>query len=216
VNGRLATAIVVEAERDDETSSTGAMDMAVSRPHHRFTVDEYERMGEVGILREDDRVELIRGEIVQMSPIGARHVACLRGANRACYRQLGDDVFIHVQDPIRLPQDGEPQPDLALVRPTYDQARVPSAGDVFLVVEVADPSLEYDRGVKLPLYAEAGIPEAWLFNLIANRIERHTDPGAGGYRTVVFAEEGQLLPSTVLPVLVFDASELLGLQRPTS
>jgi Uma2 family endonuclease len=190
--------------------------MSVPRPHHRFTVDEYERMAEVGILGEDDRVELIWGEIVEMSPIGARHVACLRQTSRACHRQLGDDVFIHVQDPIRLLHDGEPQPDLSLIRVTYDQARVPAASDVYLVVEVADSSLEYDRSVKLPLYAASGIPEAWLFNLIANRLERHTDPAPGGYQIVAFAEGGQQLPSTVLPDLIFDASELLGLQRPQS
>ena len=81
------------------------------------------------------------------------------------------------------------------------------------MIEVADSSLEYDRGIKLPLYAEAGIPEAWLVNLVANRLERHTDPGPAGYRTVAFAEAGQQLPSTVLPELVFDAAELLGLRR---
>jgi Uma2 family endonuclease len=120
-----------------------------------------------------------------------------------------------VQDPIRLPQDGEPQPDLSLIRPSYDQARVPAASDVLLVVEVADSSLEYDRSVKLPLYAAAGIPEAWLFNLISNRIERHTEPEPAGYQTVAFAEAGRQLPSTVLPRLSFDATELLGLQPPS-
>jgi Uma2 family endonuclease len=187
--------------------------MALPRPHRRFTVDEYERMAEIGILGEDERIELIGGEIVQMSPIGGRHIACVWRTDRACQRQLGDDAVILVQSPIRLPGDGEPQPDIVVVRATYDEMRVPMAGDAMLVVEVADSSLEYDRSVKLPLYAAAGIPETWLFNLIANRIERHSDPESGGYRTVAFAETGQQLPSTVLPDLTFDAAELLGLRR---
>ena len=187
--------------------------MSVPRPHRRFTVDEYEQMAAVGILAEDDPIELIRGEIVEMSPIGVRHMASVRRTERACYRQLGDAVFIYGQSPIRLPQDGEPQPDLVLVPSTYVEDQIPTANDVLLVIEVADSSLEYDRGTKLPLYAEAGIPEAWLFNLIANRIERRTDPGPDGYRTVAFAERGQSVPSTVLPELTFDADELLGLRR---
>lgn len=187
--------------------------MALPRPHRKFTVEEYERLIEIGMLKEDEPIELIRGEIVEMSPIGVRHVASVRRTNRACHRQLGDRAFIHVQNPIRLPGDGEPQPDLVLVRPTHDEGELPTPSDVLLVIEVAESSLEYDRGVKLPLYAEAGIPEAWLFNLLANRIERHTDPGPDGYRTVAFAEPGQRLPSTVLPKLTFETDEVLGLGR---
>jgi Uma2 family endonuclease len=184
--------------------------MSVPRPLHKFTVDDYERLIELGILGEDERVELIHGEIVEMSPIGARHIACVRESNRSCHRQLGDDVYIHIQSPIRLPGDGEPEPDVSLVRPGYDQRHPPLAQDTFLVIEVSDSSLEYDRTQKLPLYAAAGIPEAWIFNLIGNRIERHIDPGPDGYRTVAFAEAGQHLASTVLPELTFDAAELLG------
>ena len=187
--------------------------MAVPRPHRRFTTDEYDRLISIGILGEDERVELIRGEIVEMSPIGARHVACVRRTDSACQRQLGTSVFIYVQNPVELPEDGQPQPDLVLSHPMDDEERLPTANDVYLVIEVADSSLEYDRGEKLPLYAEAGIPEAWLFNLVANRIERHTEPGPKGYQTVAYAEAGQQLPSTVLPQLTFDAAELLGLSR---
>ena len=187
--------------------------MSVPRPHHRFSVDDYEQMIEVGILREDDRVELIRGEIVEMSPIGGPHNACLNRLIRLSRRQLGDDVYLQIQGPIRLPDDGEPQPDFAVVQVGFDERRPPTTAFVLLVGEVADSSLEYDRNTKLPLYAAAGIPEAWLFNLVAYRIERHTDPGPSGYRTVVFAEAGQQLASTVLPDLTFDAAELLGLGR---
>ena len=187
--------------------------MSVPRPHHRFTVDEYEEMIRVGILKEDDHVELIRGEIVEMSPIGGRHIACVARSTSILARQTGPEVWVSAQSSIRLPEDGEPMPDIVLLRSTYNDPKPPVPDDVYLVIEVAETSPEYHRGVKLALYAEAGIPEAWLFNLIANRIERHTDPGPGGYRTVAFAESGQQLPSTVLPDLILDANELLGLRR---
>jgi Uma2 family endonuclease len=186
--------------------------MSDSLPLHKFTVDEYERMIEIGILREDERVELILGELIEMSPIGGRHVACVATIDRTCQRQLGDGVCIFVQSPVQLPNDSEPQPDLALVRAGYDEGRVPSAEDIYLVIEAADTSLEYDRSQKLPLYAMAGIPEAWLVNLIDNRIERHTDPGPTGYQTVAFAERGQRLASLELPDLAFDATYVLGLE----
>ena len=184
--------------------------MSVPRPHHRFTVDEYERMFEVGIIEETDRVELIRGEIVEMSPIGARHVASVALGTSFVARNTASDVLVSTQSAIRIPHDGEPQPDIVALRADYDRKTAPTPPDIFLVIEVSDSSLEFDRNTKLPLYAAAGIPEAWLFNLIANRIERHTDPGPDGYRTVAFAEAGQALPSTVLPDLTFDAADLLG------
>ncbi len=187
--------------------------MADPRSKYLFSVDEYERMGEVGILGEDDRVELIYGEIEFMSPIGGPHVSCLNRSNRAVTRQIdGDTYFVQIQCPIRIPNKrSEPQPDLAIVRVGYDERRVPDASDVRLVVEVSDSSLEFDRSVKLPLYAAAGIPEAWLFNLGAKRIERHTDPQPDGYRSVAYAERGQRLASTVLPDVVFNADELLDI-----
>lgn len=187
--------------------------MAIQRPHHRFSVDDYERMVEVGILHEDHRVELIYGEIVEMSAMGGPHIVCLSRLNRAAMRQTGEDVYVQIQCPIRIPnQRSEPEPDLALVRVEYNEEKPPEVSDVLLVGEVSDSTLTYDRNVKLPLYAAAGIPESWLFNLVAGRIERHTDPQPDGYRTVAYAEKGQRLASTVLPDLTFDADEILGLK----
>jgi Uma2 family endonuclease len=129
-------------------------------------------------------------------------------------RSTGPDIWVSTQNPIRIPEDSEPQPDIVVQRAAYDEELPPTPSDIFLVIEVADSSLEYDRNIKLPRYAEAGIPEAWLFNLVANRIERHTEPSHGGSRTVAYAEAaGQQLPSTILPDLRFDAAELLGLRR---
>ena len=146
-----------------------------------------------------------------MSPIGGSHNMCLNRINRSAHRQVGDEVYVQIQGPIRLPDDSEPQSDVAIIRSGFDERRPPTTEYVILVGEVADSSLESDRSIKLPLYAQAGIPEAWRFNLVAYRIERHTEPGPDGYLTVAFAEAGQQLASTVLPDLAFDAAELLGL-----
>ncbi len=131
---------------------------------HRFTVEEYRKMGEAGIFSEDDRVELIDGEVVEMAPIGGRHVESVIRLNRllSCWaldtREAG--LFVSVQNPLALSGYGEPQPDLILVRRREGRSGVPVPEEVLLVVEVADTSLVYDRDRKLPLYAEAGIPEA--------------------------------------------------------
>lgn len=183
------------------------------RSKYLFSVDEYERMGEVGILGEDDRVELIYGEIEFLSPIGGPHLTCVNRATRSLTRQTDGDLhYVQVQGSIRIPgKRSEPQPDLAILRVGYDEWKPVDAADVVFVVEVSDASLEFDRSVKLPLYAAAGIPEAWLFNLGAKRIERHIDPQPDGYRSVASAERGQRLASTVLPDVVFDAGELLDI-----
>jgi Uma2 family endonuclease len=127
-------------------------------------------------------------------------------------RNLDPGVLVSPQNPVRLLDHSEPQPDLAVFSASYDETRLPTAADIYARIEIVDESIEYDRGTKLPLYAEASIPEEWLFNLVANRIERHTDPGPTGYQTVAFAEPGQRLASLVLPELVFDATYLLGLE----
>jgi Uma2 family endonuclease len=187
--------------------------MAVSLPHHRFTVAEYERMAEVGLLTEDDRVELIRGEIVQMSPIGGRHIQCVNRLTRILSRSLGDRALISVQNPLRLPPDTEPQPDLAVLQDRDYGDTVPMATDALFVIEVADTSREYDRATKLPLYAAAGIAEAWLIDLVAARIERHTDPSPDGYQQIALAGRGKTLVSTVIPALTIATGDLLGPPR---
>ena len=123
----------------------------------RFTADEYQRMGQVGILLEGDRVELIDGEIVTMTPIGTRHNACVAKGNRALVRAAGDDAIVLPQGSIRLDLYSEPQPDLVLLRPRSDFYASTHAGpdDILLTIEIADSSLRYDRDVKSPLYAAA-------------------------------------------------------------
>lgn len=178
--------------------------------HRRFLAEEYERMAEVGILGEDDRVELIDGEIVEMSPIGGRHVGCVNALADLLAEQVRREVLISVQNPIRLGSNQEPQPDIALVRRGAPRNSVPAAADVLVVIEVADTSLEYDRGVKLPLYAAAGIEESWLVDLVAEIVERHTEPQDGVYRRIAPARRGETLSSTVLPGMTVSVDDILG------
>ncbi len=173
--------------------------MALALPHHKFTSEEYAQMIATGIIAEDDRVELIRGEIITMSPIGPSHAYVVAILNRILSRQASDDVLIAVQNPIWLPDDSQPQPDLALVAFRDYMQTLPTPGDVLLVIEVADSSLAYDRQVKLPLYAAAGIPEAWLVDLAARRVERYTEPHADGYATRLPIGRGGTVASTTVP-----------------
>lgn len=177
----------------------------------RFTVDDYHRMAEAGILGEDDRVELIDGEIVQTSPIGAQHAGTTKKLIRPLTRTLGDTAMVSAQDPVRLADDTEPQPDISVLRPRADfyTASLPVPAEVLLLVEVADTSLLADRQVKIPRYARAGIPEVWLVDLANRRIERHTGPATEGYTDVAIIGEGESLPSSVLPAVVIRATDLL-------
>ena len=177
---------------------------------YRFSVEEYHKLGETGIFHEDDRVELIAGEIVEMSPVGGRHVEAVSRFTRLLSRQVGDGMLVNVQSPIRLANDGEPEPDLAVVRDRAYGGELPTAADVLLVIEVADTSLAYDRNVKLPLYAAAGIPESWLYDVGAAAIERHSEPRNGRYRLVALAGRGESLTSTVLPAVTLSVDDILG------
>jgi Uma2 family endonuclease len=140
-------------------------------------------MAEVGILKPKERVELIWGEIVTMSPIGARHIAFVNNLNQLLVMRLAGRGIVSVQNPVALDEHSEPQPDLAVLRrrlPPYKESE-PATDDVVLLIEVGDTSLRYDRGRKLRLYAQAGIPEYWIVDAWAEAIEVHRDPGPEGY-----------------------------------
>jgi Uma2 family endonuclease len=128
----------------------------------RFTAEEYHKMAEAGILHEDDRVELIEGEIVDMAPIGSRHATCVRELVWLLSKQLSDELRLDVQNPVRLVEYGEPQTDLAVIRAGDYAGALPEPGDVLLLIEVSDTTLRYDPEVKLPLYARSGVPEVWV------------------------------------------------------
>lgn len=168
----------------------------------RFTVHDYHRMGEAGILHEDDRVELIDGEIVEMAAIGTRHFACVNQLTRLLIRGAGDDAIVSVQNPVRLDEHNEPQPDLTVLRVRDYRESLPWPEDVLLLIEVSDITLRYDRGVKLPLYARAGIREVWIVDLPGEEIERHTDPSGDVYRHTGRVRRRETLAPLMLPELV--------------
>jgi Uma2 family endonuclease len=168
-------------------------------------------MGEAGILREDERVELIEGEIVQMNPIGGRHIRCVNELNWLLGQQLHDRALrLSVQNPIRLNGGLEPQPDLAVIRAGDYAGSLPGPGDALLVIEVSDTTLGYDRNVKLAFYARAGIGKAWIVDLPNGAIERHSDPSVDGYRRMEQAGRGRSLTSEVLPNLTLQTNAVLG------
>ena len=180
-----------------------ATDVEVIR--RRFTVDEYHRMGEAGILNEDDRVELVRGEIVQMSPIGIQHAACVARLTEILLGRLRGRATLWPQNPLTILPDSEPQPDIILLRHRadfYAAAGLPGPDDVALLVEVADTSLRYDRHVKGPLYAEAGVQDYWIVDLTGGAVEVHREPVAGAFRlTERVARGGTLTPLAAADVL---------------
>ncbi len=157
--------------------------MSVLVEKRLFTVEEYYKMAEAGIFGEDDRIELIHGEIIEMSPIGSSHMACVKRLN-AMLSSLSKKFVISVQDPIRIDNFSEPEPDVAILKYRQDfyQNQKPKASDVLLLIEVADTALEKDQKVKIPLYAYAGIPEVWLVDLQDNKIIVYTEPVGENYR----------------------------------
>ncbi len=175
-----------------------------------FTADQFERMGEMGFFAEKDRLELIHGDIVQMSPIGSLHAA---GVNRIVdlFRKV-DNAFISAQNPIRLDDATEPQPDVTLLRRRDDfyASAHPRPADVLLLVEVADTSTDYDREVKIPLYARAGIAEVWLLNLNGPELVVYSQPVNGKYTVVRYPQPGDTVSLTQLPEATFPADQITG------
>jgi Uma2 family endonuclease len=166
-------------------------------------------MAEAGVFGEDERVELLDGEIVAMSPIGPRHAWCVKRLVRT-FTPLGDRVILSVQDPIRLDDRRAAQPDLALLRPGISEQRHPGPADVLLVVEVASSSLDVDRDVKALMYAGAGIDDFWIFDLIPDRLEVYRDPSPIGYRSIQVFERGQRVSPLFAPGLAVDVDAVLG------
>ncbi|HSU15033.1 Uma2 family endonuclease [Longimicrobium sp.] len=156
------------------------VDLAI---RHRFTVDEFHRMGEAGILPEGDRLELINGEIVEMTPIGSSHAACVRDLDEWLQATLRGEAVVSAQQPLKVEYDGEPVPDVAVLRPRKDRYRQshPTSADALLVIEVADSSVLFDRNVKSRMYARAGIPEYWVVDLPRSRVVVFLSPEGGEY-----------------------------------
>jgi Uma2 family endonuclease len=180
---------------------------------HRFTVEEYHRMGEVGILQEDRRHELIAGDIVVREPIGAYHAGTVDRLNRLWTSRLGDRAIVRVQNPVQFPRDdSELQPDIMLLRPREDfyTTRHPDTADVLLLIEVADTSLRLDRRIKIPLYARAGVREVWLVDLTTARLEVHREPLGDRYSNVRILSRGERVSPEAFPDLSLDVAEIVG------
>lgn len=187
-----------------------AIDVEIKR--RRFTLDEYHRMIETGILHEDDRVELIHGEIIQMTPIGHRHAFTVAKVTAVFSEGLRGRGVIWPQNPITILPDSEPQPDLVVLQGPLDRyrLRLPGPRDVALLIEVADSSVRYDRNIKKRLYAAAGIPECWIVNLEAGCVERYRDPEGDDYRRVDNIGRDGLLTPAAFPELTVSVAAILG------
>ena len=179
---------------------------------YRFTVDEFARMGEAGIFTED-RVELIDGEILEMTPVSALHAGVVSWLNELLVTRLAGKAYVSVQNPIRLANNTEPQPDLVVARrrKSFYTDRHPEPDDIHLVIEVAESSLRYDKLEKVPRYGRAGIPEAWLVDLEAGEIGIYTEPGPDGYasRQVRHAGDDVVTAAADLPEIRFAVDECL-------
>lgn len=172
-----------------------------------FTVETYHKLGELGIFDEDDRVELLAGQIVVMTPIGPRHARCVTQLSTLLARRTSGTLTVSTQNPVMLNAQWEPQPDVAVLNTA---SGLPKPSDVLLIVEVADTSLEHDRDVKIPAYARDGVPEVWLVDLNAATIAVYRAPAVSGYRDVTTVERGGTLRSAQLEGLEITAEEVLG------
>ena len=181
-------------------------------PRRRFTVDEYHRMGDAGVLTEDDRVELLDGQIIQMSPIGTPHASTVARLNTLLVRRFGKHATIWVQNPIILDRWSEPQPDLCVLaqRSDFYADAHPRPRDVLLGIEVMDTSRSYDRTLKLPLYAKAELREVWLVDLKAQTIDVHRRPALRGYREHQAYARGRTITPLAFPRLRIRVNEVLG------
>jgi Uma2 family endonuclease len=188
------------------------MAMALQLVRRRFTVDEYYRMAEAGILHEDDRVELIEGEIVEMPSVGPGHAASVNRLTALFPPGLGTKAILSIQNPLHLDEFNEPQPDVMLLRPRpdYYERSHPRPADVLLLVEVGATSAVLDRRVKLPLYARFGIPEVWLVDLARATVRAYRDPTATGYRTARTYRRGERLAPLAFPDLQLAVAEIVG------
>ena len=177
-----------------------------------FTVDEYHKMGQAGILREHDRVELIDGEIIEMNPVGHPHWVCVNRATAVFTRSFGDRAIVSIQNPVRLSDWTEPQPDAVIFKPRRDfyAGKKPTTEDVLFIVEVADSSLAYDSEAKVSRYARAGIPEVWIEDLGNEVLLVYRNPSGDNYRTVLTLRRGESIAPLAFRDVLIENEDLLG------
>lgn len=184
--------------------------MAADIVHYTFTVDEYHRMLDVGILTEDSPVELIEGELIWMAAHGGQHIRCVTLLSRALTLAYASEFYVSTQNSIRLDVRSEPEPDIAILRSLPEGRSPPSSSDVILVVEVSDTSLTYDLDVKAPLYARAGIPEYWVVDLADRRVLKHSEPVDGRYSVVESFSGADRLTTLTSPSISIEVSDVFA------
>ncbi len=186
--------------------------MSVEILRRKFTVAEYHRMVEVGILHPDDHVELLEGDVVQMSPKGGEHSACVSRLNDLLTERLRRKAIVRVQDPVHLDDMSEPEPDIAIVhlRTDFYAKGHPQPPEIHLLIEVADSSLVYDRRRKIPQYAAAGVLESWLANIPERVLEVYRKPGPAGYEESLRLRSGDSVAPLAFPDCTVGVDEVLG------
>ena len=202
---RRASGSITEAAARDDQEPTPRL----------FTVDEYYKMAEVGILRPDERVQLIGGTIITMPPIGPRHAYNVEGLAELFRDRVRGRARVRTQQPIRFAPRAEPEPDVALVRfdpanPRLYASRHPGVDDTFVVVEVADSTLAYDLGEKAQMYASHNVLDLWVVDLPGDRVVVHREPTPDGYASVTTSTRGMTITALAFPDVTFTADEILG------
>ena len=176
----------------------------------RFTVDEYYKLIDLGMLHDYEKAEIIDGELIRKMPIGDRHATVVDKLTRILVRNLPDEILVRVQNPIRLSDYNEPEPDFVLADLTkYDGNRHPRPSETLVVIEVSDSTLKYDRDTKLELYAEANIQEVWIVNLLKNIVEIHGDLNDGIYQTIKLFKLGEIAKSEIIRELEVEVNKIL-------
>jgi len=188
------------------------MSRAAGTDRYRFTTEAYFRMAEVGILSEDERVELLDGEIIELSPPGYRHAAVVSRLISLLAPLAGKRMILRVQDPLVLSRFSAPQPDTAVVSYADDfhAHGHPHGEDVLLTVEVADSTVRKDLEWKARIYAAAGVPEYWVVDLTTDRVVVHTSPGPRGYGSEQVLTRAETLTTPAFPGAEWTAAEVLG------
>lgn len=186
--------------------------MSTERIRHLFTISDYHRMFDNGILREDSRVELINGEIIDTPPIDSHHAGVVNRINNILNTKFANIAIVGIQNPVTLDDASEPQPDISILKlnDNFYFSAHPKPADVYLLIEVAESTTHFDRTVKLPLYAQANISEAWLIDLNKSIIVLYRDPLNGIYQQILIRQRGQQLTALAFPNIQFTVDELIG------
>jgi Uma2 family endonuclease len=187
------------------------MSSSAANVRHKLSVSDYYRMGDAGILHEDDRIELIEGDLIEMSPIGSYHAGIVGRLTKVLTIMAGDKAVVWPQNPLRLGTYSEPQPDVMVLKPRPDDYidALPEPADVIVLIEVADSSIDYDRKTKLPMYARNGVKEVWIIDLNAMVLERYTLPTGDGYGHCETLDKQRTVSPIGLPELTLDLGRIL-------